>query len=251
MTSGIFICYNTGVMKNTITKTTIAFLTIIFSLALANNVFAYTYSLQPDCIISNFKVNGSSSATISSGDSITLTWNTNSCRSVSLSGSGISTNVALNGHTTITPTASSTYRIMATADSVFYQNQTLEVSIIPNTDYYTTPVITPNPSYIASEYNYYPSQNTSNTSTTIKSTSTSIAKKATSSTSKNTAQTSNTDTGNDLTALSFRGSGGFMPSSIWQWLLVIILILVIIILSRTLVKKPSPSDHDTHAVHAH
>lgn len=57
--------------------------------------------------------------------------------------------------------------------------------------------------------------------------------------------------GNGLTALSLRGSGGFMPSSIWQWLLVIILILTIIIISRMFVRKPSPADHDSHVAHAH
>jgi len=39
---------------------------------------------------------------------------------------------------------------------------------------------------------------------------------------------------NGLTALSLRGSGGFMPSSIWQWIFVAILILVIITLIRIL-----------------
>lgn len=54
---------------------------------------------------------------------------------------------------------------------------------------------------------------------------------------------------NGLTALSLRGSGGFMPSSIWQWILVVILILIIIILGRTLLPKKQES-HDPHASHA-
>lgn len=37
---------------------------------------------------------------------------------------------------------------------------------------------------------------------------------------------------NGVTALSLRGSGSFMPSSIWQWLLVVILILAIIVVAR-------------------
>src|ERR1035437_5291120 len=45
--------------------------------------------------------------------------------------------------------------------------------------------------------------------------------------------------GNGLTALSLAGSGGFMPSSIWQWIFVIILILVIVIISRMFIKKPT------------
>ena len=46
-------------------------------------------------------------------------------------------------------------------------------------------------------------------------------------------------TGSDLTALSLRGSGGFMPSSIWQWILVVFLILIVIILIR-IITKPRP-----------
>lgn len=58
-------------------------------------------------------------------------------------------------------------------------------------------------------------------------------------------------TGNGITALSLRGSGSFMPSSIWQWILVVILILIIIIIARMFVRKPNPADHDNHVVHAH
>ncbi len=52
-----------------------------------------------------------------------------------------------------------------------------------------------------------------------------------------------------LTALSIRGSGGFMPSSIWQWLLVIFLILVIIIIARMLTRPTH--HHEVHTVTAH
>lgn len=54
---------------------------------------------------------------------------------------------------------------------------------------------------------------------------------------------------NNLTALSLRGSGGFMPSSIWQWLLVVLLILVIIIIARMLGRKPE--HHEVHTVTSH
>lgn len=53
---------------------------------------------------------------------------------------------------------------------------------------------------------------------------------------------------NGLTALSLAGSGSFMPSSIWQWLIVIFLILVIIIIARMLSK---PHTHEVHTVTAH
>jgi hypothetical protein len=52
---------------------------------------------------------------------------------------------------------------------------------------------------------------------------------------------------NNLTALSVRGSGGFMPSSVWQWFLVILLILAIVIIARAMTR----GSHDAHAVHAH
>lgn len=53
--------------------------------------------------------------------------------------------------------------------------------------------------------------------------------------------------GNGITALSLRGSGSFMPSSIWQWIVVVILILAIIVVARMFVHKPDPADH----AHAH
>jgi len=62
-------------------------------------------------------------------------------------------------------------------------------------------------------------------------------------------QTGVVDNGSNLTALSLNGSGSFMPSSVWQWLIVIALILVIIIIARSMGKKQVPGD--THSVHSH
>ncbi len=57
----------------------------------------------------------------------------------------------------------------------------------------------------------------------------------------------NTDTNrNNLTALSMGGSGGFMPSSVWQWLIVVILILFIIIIARRLRNEPIAQHQDIH-----
>lgn len=53
---------------------------------------------------------------------------------------------------------------------------------------------------------------------------------------------------NGVTALSVRGSGGFMPSSVWQWLLLIILILAIVIVARMVSKTFS---NNSHGVPAH
>jgi len=55
---------------------------------------------------------------------------------------------------------------------------------------------------------------------------------------------------NGITALSFRGSGSFLPSSIWQWMLVVVLILAIIIISRMLIRKPVVVQ-ENHPAHTH
>lgn len=57
--------------------------------------------------------------------------------------------------------------------------------------------------------------------------------------------------GSQVTALSLRGSGGFMPSSIWQWLFVLILILVIIILGRMFVRRNRVEEEMHTNSHAH
>lgn len=51
---------------------------------------------------------------------------------------------------------------------------------------------------------------------------------------------------NGVTALSLRGSGSFMPSSIWQWLLVIILILAIIVVSRMIYHRRMVAEEIHH-----
>ncbi len=110
--------------------------------------------------------------------------------------------------------------------------------------------------------------NTSNTNTT----SSTVTKNTTSSTNKVTtaARVRNTNTSNDngyvasdfnnsqlkpvvttgngLTALSVAGSGGFMPSSVFQWFLIILLILGIIIIARMLTRS---DHHEVHNVTSH
>lgn len=51
---------------------------------------------------------------------------------------------------------------------------------------------------------------------------------------------------NGVTALSLRGSGSFMPSSVWQWLLVIILILAIIIVARMIYHRRMVTEEIYH-----
>jgi hypothetical protein len=117
--------------------------------------------------------------------------------------------------------------------------------------------------------NYYyqaaPS-NTSKTNTTSISKSTSTQKVATDTSSDtSTKDTKEVDSsnnlgasaydsqsnGSDITALSLRGSGGFMPSSIWQWLLVIILILAIIVISRMFKNKKTVVQESHTTSHSH
>jgi len=57
--------------------------------------------------------------------------------------------------------------------------------------------------------------------------------------------------GSRITALTLKGSGGFMPSSIWQWILVVILILAIIIISRLIAHKRTIVLQEAHTNHAH
>ncbi|HAE36759.1 TPA: hypothetical protein DCX66_03675 [Candidatus Nomurabacteria bacterium] len=52
---------------------------------------------------------------------------------------------------------------------------------------------------------------------------------------------------NGVTALTVKGSGGFMPSSVFQWFLIVLLILGIIIVARMVSKSFSRDPHGTVA----
>jgi hypothetical protein len=116
-----------------------------------------------------------------------------------------------------------------------------------------------------SNSNVTPNTNTSNTNTTTntvtKNTTTNTTKVATAARVRNTnvdngyvASDFNNNlkpvvtTGNNLTALSVAGSGGFMPSSVFQWFLIILLILAIIIVARMLTRT---EHHEVHTVTSH
>lgn len=88
-------------------------------------------------------------------------------------------------------------------------------------------------------------KSTSNSNTSVKSDNTSSTNTDKESSSVNNNQGFNS---NGLPALSFAGSGGFLPSSFWQWIIVIFLILIIIILARLIGKS---SHKDNHAISAH
>jgi hypothetical protein len=90
--------------------------------------------------------------------------------------------------------------------------------------------------------------NSTNTTTTKKTTATTTTAAVRNTSSNTELKPVVIDNGNNLAALSFRGSGGFMPSSVWQWFLVILFILAIIILIRILSR---PAHHEVHGVTAH
>jgi cobalamin biosynthesis Mg chelatase CobN len=118
----------------------------------------------------------------------------------------------------------------------------------------------------SSNTNVNPNTNTSNTSTNTKTvtknTTTNTTKVATAARVRNTNTSDSgyvssdfnnqlkpvVTTGNNLTALSVAGSGGFMPSSVFQWFLIILLILAIIIVARMLTRS---DHHEVHTVTSH
>lgn len=204
-------------MSNKITqKLIVLFGAVIFSFALSNSASANVFSsgVNSDCRINSFSANGVTSLTVTSGSLVTLSWNTYGCSGVNLNGSDVNSNVNQTGYFNINPTTSSSYTLKATDTNYYTQYQTVKIKVIPSQT--TTSV------------------NTSNTT----------SKSATKATTKQDDKSEVSK--NDLTALSLRGDGGFMPSSIWQWILVVILILAIIIIGRMFVHKPQPGEHDQH-----
>ena len=115
----------------------------------------------------------------------------------------------------------------------------------------------------SSNSNVTPNNTNTTTSTVTKNTTTNTTKVATAARVRNTnVSTDNgyvasdfnnqlkpvVTTGNGLTALSVAGSGGFMPSSVFQWFLIILLILAIIIVARMLTRT---DHHEVHTVTSH
>jgi len=104
-------------------------------------IFVYkvgTTTNTDNCTISNFTANGSSSTTISSGDSVNLSWNTNDCTSVTVknpNGSTISNN--LDGTSTVYPTSSGTYTINAYGNNGS-PSRTVYVNVDDNNTNYCT-----------------------------------------------------------------------------------------------------------------
>jgi hypothetical protein len=231
---------------------------VIFAIFFVNTNVAiaytsYIYDSGPECMIRNFKANGSTSLEVRSGSPVTLSWDTANCKSVKLSGGKINTSVAQSGYLTINPTNSNKYTISGAIGNGLYNYQKIEVSVIPEVTVINTPVVTAiNPVVIPTQYVLQPATTTKvATATTTKTTTNVTNTKTNTVDNTNTSDTNNSDVlsanvynsrtnNSNIPALTLQGSGGFMPSSIWQWMLVVVLILIIVILSRLFIKKPIP-----------
>jgi hypothetical protein len=82
-----------------------------------------------NCLISNFTANGSSNVTVSSGSLVNLSWNTNNCSSVTVSGPNMSNNYNSSGNVNIYPTSSGQYTITAYGTNGGIQTQTVYVNM--------------------------------------------------------------------------------------------------------------------------
>ncbi len=89
--------------------------TVIFSFAVGTN--GGGGGGGSSCTISNFTANGSSSTTIQSGNSVNLSWNTNDCTSVNVSGPNGFSNTSLSNSVNTYPTYSGTYTLSATGNT--------------------------------------------------------------------------------------------------------------------------------------
>lgn len=210
-------------MENKMTKKLIILGVIIFSLAMTNNAYAYSvnYASSTDPIIYQHD------------SSRYFDGNQGYSQYSYYQQSGYNTNPMI---PTYPPIQSGYYQqsvYSTSTNNVVADNTTTKPNVVNNYYYQTSPATTAK----------------TNTTSTSKTTSdTSVNSESVNSGSSNGLGAS--AYGNGIPALSLHGSGGFMPSSIWQWMLVIFLILIIIIISRILIKKPTV-EQESHVAHAH
>lgn len=231
-------------MENKIIKKLIILGAIVFSLALANNAYAANYALSNNSAVYHY--NPYSSSVDNQGYSQYSYYQE----------SGYNTNLNPTNPNPINPINPAVNPV-----NQYYANQV-------NQGY---PQPQPQPQYAYYQQSGYSTNNVIPSTVTTKpnvvnnyyyqTAPATTAKTSTTSTDKSTTDTSNTEVNNanglgasaynGITALSLRGSGSFMPSSVWQWILVIVLILAIIIISRILIKKPTLEMQESHVAHAH
>lgn len=95
------------------------------------NVVVYVNNNNQTCVINNFTANGSSNAYISSGNPVTIAWNTTNCTSVYVTGNGMNSSNT-SGSQTVYPQSSGQYTI--TANGIYNQapSQNVYVNVSGN-----------------------------------------------------------------------------------------------------------------------
>ena len=223
-------------MKNKTTKNLIILGAIVFSFAFANNAFAYTcngyycYTNPSNGYSADYNPNVSSYNNYNNQNYYQQP--VNNYRNYPTNYRPAYSNSYDQGY--------GTYNSNNNSNNVYYPN---------NQNTQTVPPVV---------NNYYPTTTRVVTSTTPSTTTTNTTNNTTTPVSTTPAVEASNPNGSVLgasaagiTALSLRGSGSFMPSSIWQWILVIILILTIIIIARIMIRKSQESKliQETHVTH--
>lgn len=254
-------------MDNKITKNLIILGAIFFTFALVNNVSAAckTYAFSNDCVVGQgysqynyyqqsggYNLNFTNSYN-NQANPYNNSYNNNS--SSSQPGVEYNSNPNLNNpyNNSYNNPANPYNSNFSSSQYAFYQQSgyntnnnvpdTESKTSIVNNYYQTVPAV--------AKTNTSSTTNTSNTSTNKNTENTNVNDTNTQGYSSGLgASAYGSQTGNDITALSLRGSGSFMPSSIWQWIFVIILILVIVIIARMLTNKPMVLQ-ESHVSHTH
>ena len=209
-------------MDNKITKNLIIFGAIIFSLTMVNNVSAAckTYAFSNECIVNqNYSQNNYYPPT---GYYEQTVYGYNSYNS----------NNNNNSNNIYNPITQNTQPVPAVVNNYYYPQVAQRTIVTPEPKVVT----------VTAPKTFIPA-------TTVKDTTTNNTTSV-NGYNPNSYNGSIPATGGGLTALSVRGSGSFMPSSIWQWIFVIILILVIIIISRMFINKPIVGQ-ESHIQHSH
>lgn len=232
MTSSILICYNIPMMNKT-TKNLIILGTILFSLNFANSAFAsssfYTNSSNSDNLDNNqnyyqdsYRNNNYDYNYNSNHNSNYRDYNYDSNYNPRRQNTQTETPI-INNYYYPTPTTTKTSTSTSTSSSSFIEKTPVATSTVAT----TTPAPAPAPTPVVANTL---DQNGDGINDNLLGAS----------------------AANGLTALSLNGSGGFMPSSIWQWILVAFLILIIIVLIRTVTNsRPRVSEHHDSIVLSH
>ena len=95
-----------------------------------------SYYTESNCYINNFTVDGSSNAYIDEGESVSLSWDTNNCTYVTVTGPNGFYNTSHSNTKTIYPTDSGTYTLTARGSNGITRTRTVYVSVDNNNNNY-------------------------------------------------------------------------------------------------------------------